>query len=469
MPRYLRISSIVAAAILALITAAVLAFNLHLQSPAIQTELREAAMRTIGLPLSVRSAVYTPWSGICLRGIVVPDMENQGVNFLEASEFRVMFRLIPLLRREFVVSRLSLREAVLTWRQAADGRWRVPRNPEQAVARAAGTPVTASPSASPAPAGTAGTPASATPGRTPFGVSVESVEVQRSRILFENRDRWPLLDADGITFEAELASRGGDARGNASVPEAVLAGLLVARNVGSDFTLENGLLTLPSIRGEVAAGVLSGSGSIATREEGSPYRWSLRLEGFKLQELRLSPKLGGTRIEGVLAASLDLDGRNAPNRRVRGNGHIEISGGRLVPSPYLQELGRVLDIRELRGMNLHEAKAELRVDDDLVHLEPLWLRADDIAVELRGSVTRSGKLDLKGSLLLSPGTAKSVAARTGRELPPSGNAVLPDYRVVSFKVGGSLEDPESDLASRLLGGGLGGQIGEFFLNFIGVP
>jgi uncharacterized protein involved in outer membrane biogenesis len=48
-------------------------------------------------------------------------MENAGVNFLEASEFQILFRLMPLLRREFVVSDLRLKEAVLAWRQKPNG------------------------------------------------------------------------------------------------------------------------------------------------------------------------------------------------------------------------------------------------------------------------------------------------------------------------------------------------------------
>ncbi len=462
MPRSARIPLIAAAVVLAVATAAVLAFNLHLQSPGMQQQLREAAMRTIGLPLTVRSATYTPWGGIRLRGLVVPDMENQGVNFLEASEFQIVFRLFPLLRREFVVSRLSLDEAILTWRQAADGRWRVPRNPEEATARGPATAVTPAPTPPPAQVAAAGRP--------PFGVSVESVRVRRSRMLFENRDRWPLLDADGIAVEVDLSGPGrGDAHGRAEVPEAVIAGLIVARNLAGDFTLENGLLSLPDIRGEVAAGILSGRGSIATRAEGSPYEWSLKLEGVKLGELRASAKLGGTRFEGILGAGLDLKGRNAPDRQVRGSARIEITDGRIVPSAYMQDIGRILDIRELRGMDLREARAEMRIDDDLIHVEPLWLRADDIAIELRGTVTRSGKLDLKGDLLLSQGIAENVSSRTGRTFPAATIPELPGYRAVAFKVGGTIQNPDSNLASQLLGGGLGGQIGEFFLNFLGAP
>ena len=67
MPRCLRPCLIVSATLVALAFAAVLAFNLHLQSNAMQEQLRKAAVDTIGLPLNVRSAVYTPWDGICLR------------------------------------------------------------------------------------------------------------------------------------------------------------------------------------------------------------------------------------------------------------------------------------------------------------------------------------------------------------------------------------------------------------------
>jgi hypothetical protein len=120
-------------------------------------------------------------------------------------------------------------------------------------------------------------------------------------------------------------------------------------------------------------------------------------------------------------------------------------------------------------MDLQAGRADLRIEDDFIHLEPLWLRAEEIAVELRGTVTRAGKLDLNGRLLLAPKTAARLAERTGREWPAAGQGELPTYRAVPFKVTGTLEKPESDLASRLLGGGIGGKIGEFFLNFLGAP
>lgn len=472
MSRLLRPCLGLVAAILVLAVAAVLAFNLYLQSSAMQQRLRRATLDTIGLPVNVRSTYYLPWSGIQLRGLVVPDMENQGVNFLEASEFRIAFRLLPLLRREFSVSRLSLQDAVLTWRQTKDGLWRLPRLAEEAVPRPADSPAVATaPPAQPTPAAP-GVPAPAEvpapPAQPVFDIRVDSMEVTRSRIVFENRDAWPLLDAEGITIEARLRE-GGNAAGKVNVPESVIAGLLVARDLGSPFSLEGGRLEFPDIRCAVAGGELTGRGMIATREEGSPYDWNLRLAKFNLGELRIPPSFGGTKFAGVLHAELELQGRNAPQRQIRGRGEAHVDNARVVPSDYLRELGQMLGIRELQGMDFSEARATVRIEDDLIQVDPLWLKSNDIAIEMRGPVTRKGKLDLKARLLVSPAIAQRISALGRQELADAGVPDLPGYRAVPFRVTGTLQSPQSDLASQLMGGGVGGQIGEFFLNLMGVP
>ena len=468
MSRCLRPCLIALAAVFLVVLAAVVAFNVHLQSATMQQQLRQAAMDSVGLPLSVRSAIYTPWDGIRLRGLVMPDMENAGVNFLEASEFQILFRLMPLLRREFVVSDLRLKEAVLTWRQNANGQWRVPRQPEEAVAVPAGTPVTIRPAATPEVKRPAVEIAGAVAPKPLVHVRVDGMQVRRSRILFENRDGWPLLDADGITANADLSPEG-NARGEARVPEAVLAGLIVARELASDFTLEDGQLRLAGISGEIAGGQLSGRGEVATRTDGSPYEWDLKLDGFRLSELRLPSSFGGTRLEGTLNATFAVQGRNAPQRQLRGKARVDLTGARMIPSEYLRGIGQALGIRELQNLEFKESYAELRLEDDFIHVAPLWLRADEFAVEMSGPVTRAGGLDLQARLILSPASAARIAAVTGRDFPEAGIAGMPGFRAVAFRVTGTLEKPQSDLAARVLGGGIGGKIGEFFLNFLGTP
>jgi len=364
--------------------------------------------------------------------------------------------------------RFPPKEAVLTWRQNADGQWRVPRRPEEAVPAPAGTPVIARPAATPETKRPAVEIAGAVAPKQLVHVRVDGMQIRRSRILFENRDGWPLLDADGITANADLSPEG-DARGEARVPEAVLAGLVVARDLASDFTLQDGNLQLADIRGEIAGGQLSGRGAVATRTDGSPYEWDLKLDGFRLSELRLPASFGGTRLEGTLGATFAVQGRNAPQRQLRGKARVDLTGARMIPSEYLRVIGQALGIRELQNLEFKESFAELRLEDDFVHVAPLWLRADEFAVEMSGPVTRAGGLDLQARLILGPSSAARITALTGRQYPDAGIEGMAGFRAVPFRITGTLEKPQSDLASRILGGGVGGKIGEFFLNFLGTP
>jgi Holliday junction DNA helicase RuvB len=103
----------------------------------------------------------------------------------------------------------------------------------------AGTPVTVRPAATPEAKRPAVEIAGAVAPKPLVHVRVDGMQVRRSRILFENRDGWPLLDADGITANADLSPEG-HARGEARVPEAVLAGLIVARELGVNFRSTSG-------------------------------------------------------------------------------------------------------------------------------------------------------------------------------------------------------------------------------------
>jgi hypothetical protein len=148
---------------------------------------------------------------------------------------------------------------------------------------------------------------------------------------------------------------------------------------------------------------------------------------------------------------------------------LTVDGGRIVPSAYLRGLGQALGIRELQGMNFSEARASLRIEDDLLHVEPLRLRSEEIAVEMAGPITRTGALDLQARLMLSPPVAARLRAISGRDLPLTTDESLPGFSELPFRITGTLDAPQSDLATSLLGNGMAGQIGNFLFNLIGTP
>ncbi len=475
MPRASRLLLASTAVLVAVLALAVLFINLHLQSHSMQNRLRDAARSAIGMPLSIRSTTYTPWSGIRLRGLVLPD-SNNGANFLEASEFQVLFRLLPLLQREVIIHRVLLKRAVVTWRQGTDGRWRLPgpgpetvRESDSAIAEVAAASPTPPPQA-PTPLETADAVVAPEPGIDPrpsapaFKVSVQGFEVVGSRIVFENRDGWPLLDADGIAVEGTV--QGHDAAGTARVQEAVVAGLLVARNLEGRFALEDNTLLLNGLRCEVAGGKLEGQGRVATRQPGSPFSWDFALDRLDMSTLTLPPAFAGNRLDGLLSGRLNLEGAGAPDRRLQGSGRLDLVSARLVPSAYLRDIGKTLGIRELQGMEFSKAFAEFSIETRQVMVSRFFLQSEELAVEMSGPVGHDGRLDLQARLLVSPRIADRIAALTRKNLRPADNQELPDYRQVEFAITGTLDAPRTDLITRVMGGGLGGRVGEFIFNFL---
>jgi uncharacterized protein involved in outer membrane biogenesis len=110
-----------AAGVLAVAAVVLLCVNLYLQSDGVQQRIREAAGRSLGTEVKIKSSMYTPWSGFVLRGITVPDPNSADFNAVEATALRLRFALSPLLSRRFVITECTLFEPELIVRQLDPG------------------------------------------------------------------------------------------------------------------------------------------------------------------------------------------------------------------------------------------------------------------------------------------------------------------------------------------------------------
>ena len=126
MPTIAKRFLIIAAGVLVAAAIVLLCINLYLQSSGVQQRIREAAVRSLGSEVKIQSTVYTPWSGLVIRGISVPDPTNANLNIVEAAALRIRFALTPLLSRRFVVTECTLFGPKLVVRQLENGDWLIP-------------------------------------------------------------------------------------------------------------------------------------------------------------------------------------------------------------------------------------------------------------------------------------------------------------------------------------------------------
>jgi uncharacterized protein involved in outer membrane biogenesis len=104
-----------------------LGVNLYVQSKGTQAKIQQELSRSLGTMLEIRSMSVTPWSGLQLSGITIPQTSSTGPrHFLEAKTFRLRVRFLSLFSRRLVIKEVSLIEPNVVWPQDAEGKWRLP-------------------------------------------------------------------------------------------------------------------------------------------------------------------------------------------------------------------------------------------------------------------------------------------------------------------------------------------------------
>ncbi len=119
------------ATVIALAAALLLGVNLYVQSQGTQAKIQQELSRRLGTTLEIRSMSVTPWGGLQLSGIIIPQTSPAGPrHFLEAKTFRLRVRFLSLFSRRLVIKEVSLIKPRVVWPQDAEGKWKLPTSQE---------------------------------------------------------------------------------------------------------------------------------------------------------------------------------------------------------------------------------------------------------------------------------------------------------------------------------------------------
>jgi len=122
-----RLAVIALGALIGLGAVVLLGVNLYVQSQGAQGKIQQELTRSLGVPLKIRSMSVTPWGGLELSGIVIPQTGPVGPkHFLEARTFRLRVRFLSLFSRRLVIKEVSLVAPRVVWPQNKEGKWRLP-------------------------------------------------------------------------------------------------------------------------------------------------------------------------------------------------------------------------------------------------------------------------------------------------------------------------------------------------------
>ena len=127
MQKLRRLAVIALGALIGLGAVVLLGVNLYVQSQGAQGKIQQELTRSLGVPLKIRSMSVTPWGGLELSGITIPQTVSVGPkDFLKARTFRLRVRFLSLFSRRLVIKEVSLIAPRVVWPQNTEGKWRLP-------------------------------------------------------------------------------------------------------------------------------------------------------------------------------------------------------------------------------------------------------------------------------------------------------------------------------------------------------
>jgi uncharacterized protein involved in outer membrane biogenesis len=455
-----------------------LGVNLYVQSQGTQAKIQQELSQRLGTPLYIRRVSVTPWGGLKLSGITIPEVPAIGAtNFLEAKTFRLRIKFLSLFSRRLVIKEVSLVDPNVIWPQNADGKWRLPGWSEKAEerkqapgGRTSRAGVTSPPPAGPgpapetAPAGSnesAGPSARASKGASKsFVPEIRRVNIAGGNFRFLDRSGGVVATFDGVKFRSTVRN-GVAVRGNAQVKRISLRDSFFLEQLQSPLHYDPEELDLSQISAQAGGGEIAGHFTMQPQAEDSPFTVSVKFS--KVEADRIVTDAGGPKgiVRGKLEGNFEAAGKTADPNALTGAGEIFLRDGQVQQYSLLVALGQILQIEELTQLHLEQAETKYHITPGLVTIDELILRSPNIRLSASGTITFNGKLQLESQLAINEKIRSQLFKAIRQNFRPINE---PGYFAIDFQVGGSVDRPKSNLMENLVGRDLkelGGVINSF--------
>jgi hypothetical protein len=455
-----RILLIALGAILGLAVLILIGVNMYVQSHGTQARIQQELSQRLGTALLIRRISVTPWAGLKLTGITIPQSQpGVSPDFLTAKTFRLRIRFSSLFAQRLVIKEISLINPEVVWAQNADGKWRLPTSPlppeKDAVASApAPGPVTEPPSTPAIEKKTETSEAPLTPvpaeietKAAPFTPEVERVNLVRGSFRFLDEKLKSVATFEQVDFRSNFRTAT-DLRGNITIAKTSLRDRFFLQQLQSPLRYDPFELDFSQITARAGDGEITGRFTMQPQAQDSPFTVSIKFRD--VQADRIISEAGGIRgtVTGKLEGYLDAWGTTADPNALNGAGEIILHDGEVRQYSLLVVLGQLLQIQELQQLHLDQAQVKYHINPGVVTIDELIFRSENIRLSATGTVSFDGKLQLESQLAVNEKMRSQLFRAIRDNFKPIDE---PGYTAVSFQVSGTVGRPKTNLMDKLIG------------------
>jgi hypothetical protein len=456
-----RILLIVLGAILGVAVLILIGVNMYVQSERTQARIQQELSQRLGTSLSIKRISVTPWAGLKLSGIAIPQSQaGVSPDFLTAKTFRLRIRFSSLFAQRLVIKEISLINPDVVWAQNADGKWLLPSplpepggNLPPPGNQAALSPVPAAENNEPVVDGTP----SATREPAPVSVETEAApgfrpEIERvnlvgGRFLFLDEKLNKVAMFDQVRFRSNFRTAN-DLRGDIMIGKTSLRDRFYLEELQSPLRYSPDELDFSQITARAAGGEITGRFILLPQAEDSPFTVSVKFHD--VQADRVVSDAGGSAgmITGRLEGFLEAAGTTADQNALSGKGEIVLRDGQVRQYSLLVALGQLLQIQEFQQLRLDQAQVKYHINPGVVTIDELILRSENVRLSGAGTVSFDGKLQLESQLAVNEKMRSQLFRAIRESFQPTDD---PGYSAVSFQVSGTVGRPKTNLMDKLIG------------------
>jgi uncharacterized protein involved in outer membrane biogenesis len=398
-----------------------------LKTPEFKNQVLAQASAFVGTKVDVKTMDIDVLSGVTLKGVAVDNPAPFAGSLATAKEVVLRYNLRSLLAGHVDVQRLSLHEPVLMLSMDPRGTFN--------YEKLAGSPA----KAAPAPGGASGMAGSM------LRLVISRLAVENGTVsMFDDR-KAPILRVENADLESAFTVSGGlaEGKGKAGLATLALADTLFVRGVSSPLEMSKERVRLAPIRGKLAGGDVTGDLKLDLKK--AAYSMSLDVKGAEVDTL-LKESGSSRAVTGSLQAKASFEGTGGLPT-LKGKGSAEVTSCKLTKAPVMALLAGVLQLPELANPSFDECRMEFTIGGNRVQTPVLSFKGAAMQMTGRGAMSlATSTLDYDMDLALSKGLVDKIGVK---ELRSAFRDRGDGFSAVAFKVTGTTERPQTDLATRI--------------------
>lgn len=395
-----------------------------LNTPAFQKQVLDQVSTAVGSRVEVKKMEIKLLSGVTLEGVTLANPPPFTGPLATADAVVLRYNLGSLLGGRVEVERLSLRKPVLSLVMDQKGSF----NYEKLGGGAA----------KPAPSG--GTASAA-----PIQLVISKLAVEDAAVSMVDDHKASFLKVEDADLDSAFTVTAGvaEGKGKASIATLAMADMLFVRSVSSPLELSKEAVRLAPIRGKLAGGDVTGDLKLDLKA--AKYAMNLDVKGAQVETL-LKESGSARAVTGTLQAKASFEGTGGLPT-MKGKGALEVANCKVSQAPVLALLSTVLQLPELANPSFEQCRMEFTLGGNRLQTPVLSLKAAALQLTGKGTVNlASYGLDYDMTLALNQALVEKIGVK---ELRSAFKDRGDGFSAIDFKVTGTSDHPQTDLASRI--------------------